>query len=89
NYRRYTVLRLLMSGWTCWFILFLSLGLSSCASEPTTVQQAVQNAVSRLTPEQLATYNATSDQVNQWNASSQFNISTGELSFLIVGCGNT
>lgn len=44
------MLRLLMSGWTCWFILFLSLGLSSCASEPTTVQQAVQNAVSRLTP---------------------------------------
>ncbi|HAZ7572976.1 hypothetical protein OQJ02_01360 [Legionella sp. PATHC032] len=83
------MLHLLQPGWTCWFILFLSLGLSSCASSPTTVQQAVQNAVNHLTPEQLASYNSTADQVNQWNASSEFNISTGELSFLIVGCGNT
>ena len=62
-----------------WSLLFVVFGLLGCPAP---------NVAPQLTPEQLAAYNVTQNQVNEWNANNTANANPNAIATLaIVGCG--
>ncbi|RUR20561.1 hypothetical protein ELY21_00280 [Legionella sp. km535] len=62
-----------------WSLFVLVLGILGCQGA---------NVVPQLTPEQLAAFNVTQDQVSQWNANNVANTNPEVIASLaIIGCG--